>query len=65
MSEIKLQFDPNQRHQYEAVDAVVSLFEGQKRRETSLSPIRGVLESGPARKSIKRPAMIHFSLAVT
>ena len=41
MSEIKLQFDPNQRHQSEAVDAVVSLFEGQTRREVSLSPIRG------------------------
>jgi type III restriction enzyme len=41
MSEIKLQFDPNQRHQSEAVDAVVSLFDGQARREVSLSPIRG------------------------
>ena len=41
MSEIKLQFDPNQRHQAEAVDAVVSLFDGQARREVSLSPIRG------------------------
>ena len=46
MSEIKLQFDPNQRHQYEAVDAVVSLFEGQTRRETSLSPIRGRTGTG-------------------
>jgi type III restriction enzyme len=46
MSEIKLQFDPNQRHQYEAVDAVVSLFEGQVRREISLSPIRGGTGSG-------------------
>ena len=46
MSEIKLQFDPNQRHQYEAVDAVVSLFEGQTRRETSLSPIRGGTGTG-------------------
>lgn len=46
MSEIKLQFDPNQRHQFEAVDAVVSLFEGQTRRETSLSPIRGGTSTG-------------------
>ena len=46
MSEIKLQFDPNQRHQHEAVDAVVSLFEGQTRREISLSPIRGGSGSG-------------------
>jgi type III restriction enzyme len=40
MSEIKLQFDPNQRHQTEAIDAVISLFDGQARREVSLSPIR-------------------------
>ena len=41
MSEIKLQFDPNQRHQHEAVDAVISLFNGQTRRGISFSPIRG------------------------
>jgi type III restriction enzyme len=46
MSEIKLQFDPNQRHQYEAIDAVVSLFEGQTRREITLGPIRGSTGTG-------------------
>ena len=53
---MKLQFDPNQTHQLDAIRAVVDLFEGQPQGEPQYSVIRirgedGLFSPDPARAS--------------